>query len=1008
MRLTVTFVVCVAIHLAGAVGRADDYALPRGGDLIDVTAPPYNAKGDGRTDDTAAIRKAFQAAQNHRGKLLVYFPNGTYRVSGVDRSYSNDRLHGTLTFAGRKDPTVVVGQSREGTVIRLQDRDPAFQNPDQAIPVLIVGRAGPSDFGHGVYNLTVDVGAGNPAARGLQYHTSNNGSVVNVRVRSSDPEGAGRVGFDLDVPNPGPGLMQHIEADGFDVGIRLNYSGFNMVFEHVTLRGQREAGILSDRLPFALRGLKSNNRVPAIRLTSPDNYACLVEGELVGEGVPEGVAAIENLQGGALYVRDVDVRGYPVAIVSAAGRTTRYVPPGRVDLFTSHPAKAATPGGSTAPLRLAIEDAPELPWPTPDAWVSVTDYGAVSGDKADDAPALQRAIDDGAEDIYFPNGEYTLASTVHVRGRTRRIHGMSSRWSLENPADGPIFRIEDGRSPVVIIERWKPQPGANDGVFVDHASTRTLVLRQGVFNNYVNSVRGGKVFIEDVTGAGRVFDGQKVWIRQMNPEARGHGAANITNRGGDLWLLGIKTEGERTAIETTDGGRTELLGVNLYPHQGTHGDPAFICRDAEVALSYSMDSGWTHPDDVYEEQLRVIEGGQTLAVWRGDFYKRGGYLERRGGVLAPLVVHRRPVPNAADAPAESPDAGEAPNAFTRGGLGRTASFSAKAIRQSPQAAWQVKTDPNNGPPIVADGVCYFGDRMGGFWSVDAESGKVRWHVDARAFTGARGPYPAVGRGMVFHGAEGQMLARDTRDGRLVWRFDTDGGTWFPPAVVADLVLFTSAEGVVYGAEADTGIERWWLRTPTPIASGVVVEGRSGFVGLRQGVIAFDVQTGERQWLFETGAGVPFPIVRDGRVYVAAEKLWAVDAVSGKAVWQRKLFPEQAIRWALDGDRLFVGGPRVNGIHILDADTGEPVGEPIRFDDHGNRNRPTAMAVGPAVADGVLYYTQYGTWQTVAVDLATRAKLWEGPPTGGFGSEPYLDGRTLYFSSRGAIEAYRQR
>jgi hypothetical protein len=44
--------------------------------LIDVTAPPYSARGDGVTDDAAAV----QAALDQGGH--VYFPGGTYRIVG--------------------------------------------------------------------------------------------------------------------------------------------------------------------------------------------------------------------------------------------------------------------------------------------------------------------------------------------------------------------------------------------------------------------------------------------------------------------------------------------------------------------------------------------------------------------------------------------------------------------------------------------------------------------------------------------------------------------------------------------------------------------------------------------------------------------------------------------------------------------------------------------------------------------------------------------------------------
>lgn len=68
---------------ASLVGFSQAFAYPAGtlgakaGDLISAKDAPYNAKGDGIADDTAAIQAALATGKS------VYLPDGTYLISGL-------------------------------------------------------------------------------------------------------------------------------------------------------------------------------------------------------------------------------------------------------------------------------------------------------------------------------------------------------------------------------------------------------------------------------------------------------------------------------------------------------------------------------------------------------------------------------------------------------------------------------------------------------------------------------------------------------------------------------------------------------------------------------------------------------------------------------------------------------------------------------------------------------------------------------------------------------------
>lgn len=595
----------------------------------------YGAMGDGNTDDTAAILKAIG---DNRGifQRILFFPAGTYLVS--------DTLYGKAQDGNWKARLTLQGENKGTTVIKLKDNLPAFQDPLAPKAVIQTGSinpfnkqtgAGNNGFRNYIFDLTIDTGKGNPGAVGIDYLANNVCGMENVTIRSGDPQGIGVAGLWMKRTYVGPCLYKRVEVTGFDFGILTSATEYSHTFEHLRLSRQRVAGIGNTGNVLSIRDLESENSVPAILNSDPNGFVTLIDSKL--EGPTAGSSAILN--SGALVLRNVLVSGYAASVLSkngpeARGNVIEYLSPSSIP---SNPAIASMrPNGSSSmTLNLPVEETPEVASPDLSRWVSVVAKGAVADGKTDSTKAIQSALDSGAEVVYLPAGNYRVADTLHVKGGLRKLLGLGAVLlpdgaQFANPgAPTSFLRFESANSDLCIegvqFGWWdrKNYPGT---VWLEDVSPRALVLRHVDFQGVASTVykasaaRLGSLFIEDVEGFRWKFDGpQHIWARQFDVEGNVEGS-KISNDGALLWILGLKTEGPQTVLETDKGGSTELLGGLLFPVKPVAAEvPAFVVNKGTVGLSYAVSA--YKPENNYQVQFKI--GGGATSVNNADLPKRG-------------------------------------------------------------------------------------------------------------------------------------------------------------------------------------------------------------------------------------------------------------------------------------------------------------------------------------------------------------------------------------------------
>jgi hypothetical protein len=597
------FATMVPGHAAPQGQASGDRVYPPTPFVVDVTQPPFNAKGDGIADDTDALQRALnETVGRHRA---LYFPKGTYLISRT--------LTWPKKWNGRDNWgfTILRGERSDQVTLRLQDH--TFTNASLPQAIMWCGGFGSADWFHNyVEHLTFDVGNGNPGAIGLQFYSNNSGAVRDCRFVSGDGNGA--VGLDLAHRDMnGPLLVRNCEVIGFRRGIATANAVNSQTFEHLTLRGQTEFGLDNAGQTISLRGLKSTNAVPAVR-----SYGTLtiLDSQLSGVGTSSNVPAIINYNGGRIFLRDVGTTGYRRALGDVRGpdfaAAYRIHGPDKprslgpfISEYCSHPATRGFDSDGSS-IRLAVKETPDAMMDPPGTWANVDRFGADATGQADSSAAIQRAMDSGATTVFLP-GSYNLRSTVFIRGKVRRLVGLGGAINYGKGLR-PDLRLVDGEATTVHLEHFSHIDG---GLEVDTA--RTLVLRSvsDCTLRFGPRAEGGELFAEDFVTHGLALRKQRLWARQLNIENEG---THLDNEGGDVWILGYKTERGGTLVQTRARGRTEVLGGFSYTTTAGKLAPMLVNEDSNV---FAFFAEVCFNGDPFLTLIRESRDGEIREIARG-------------------------------------------------------------------------------------------------------------------------------------------------------------------------------------------------------------------------------------------------------------------------------------------------------------------------------------------------------------------------------------------------------
>ncbi|KAF2672788.1 pectin lyase-like protein [Microthyrium microscopicum] len=427
----------------------------------------YGAKGDGSTDDTAAINLAISDG-NRCGSgcdsstttpALVYFPAGTYVVSKPIVQYYYTQMIGDAT----NPPTLKASAAFEGMAVI--DADPyEYVNGTAAN-----WYTNQNNFFRQVRNFVIDLtGITAKNGAGIHWQVAQGTSLQNIRFEMV--QGAStQSGVFMD--NGSGGFMSDLVFNGGNTGAFVGSQQFtsrNMTFNNCNtaifmnwnwLWTWKSITVNNCKVGLDMANSPANQTVGSVLLQDSSilNTPVGVNTSFAQQSIPTG--------GGTLIIDNVDFTGSPAAVKSYTGATVLNGG-GVVDSWAQGQMYAGSTGtrqqgpvtAAMKPKALMGSDGkiferskPQYESYPASSFVSIKSAGAKGDGQTDDTAAIQTALNSLQDNqvLYFDHGAYIVTKTVNVPGN-KNIKITGEIWPLIM-AKGTFFGDETNPQPVFSV-----------------------------------------------------------------------------------------------------------------------------------------------------------------------------------------------------------------------------------------------------------------------------------------------------------------------------------------------------------------------------------------------------------------------------------------------------------------------------------------------------------------------------------------------------------------------------
>jgi len=467
----------------------------------DPAAIVVKAKGDGRTDDSAALQAAIDEAAKPGGGV-VFLPSGRYRISKTLFLWPGVRLFGV----GATRPQIVLGDATPGfqkglanmLIVAGAKPDPARKvafPPPGSVPFnKDVPDANSGTFYTAISNVDFAIGKGNPAATAIRFHAAQHAFLSHMTFDI----GSGMAAL-YQIGNEAEDL--HFKGGRYGILTEKPSPAWGFVLLDSTFEGQRDAAIREHEAGLTLVNVAMRDTPVGIEIDR--GYGDWLWGRDVRfENVAKAGVVISNENNVYTQVgfENASATNTPVfARFRDSGKTV--LGKGKAYSVAAFNHGLTVPGlGQMGEYRTTFAAEPVSAAPKPSAaairalppvseWTNVRTLGAKGDNATDDTAAIQRAIDTH-QVVYFPTGFYRVTDTLKLKPDTVLIGLHPSLTQIVLPDRTPAYQGVGAAKALV-----ESAPGGDNivsglGLYTDGANPRaTALLWKSGANSLVSDVK---------------------------------------------------------------------------------------------------------------------------------------------------------------------------------------------------------------------------------------------------------------------------------------------------------------------------------------------------------------------------------------------------------------------------------------------------------------------------------------------------------------------------------------